>query len=174
MKCMKCKENEANVYITKSINGKVKKECLCERCAGIVHSKQMMNMDKMFAKMFSPSHTFDMFNFRMPRLNDSFFGAFETQDTFFDNMFRDFDNMNNLVIKIKGPDRCKSEPEDTVRTIKEDVDEKKEHIDNNAKNIQKNKKVSLEDLKKQLEIAVKEERYEDAAVLRDKINGYNE
>ena len=26
MKCMKCKQNEANVYITTSINGKVKKE----------------------------------------------------------------------------------------------------------------------------------------------------
>lgn len=174
MKCMKCKENEANVYITTSINGKVKKECLCERCAGMVHSKQMMNMDKLFAKMISPSHTFDMFDFKMPRLNDSFFGAFETQDTFFDNMFRDFDNMNNLVIKIKGPDRCKSEPEDTIRIIKKDNQDKKDNVDNSAKNIEKNKKVSLDDLKRQLENAVREERYEDAAVLRDKINGYNE
>ena len=94
MKCMKCKQNEANVYITTSINGKVKKECLCERCAGMVHSKQMMNMDKLFAKMISPSHAFDMFDFKMPRLNDSFF---ETRDVFFEDMFRDFDNMNNLV-----------------------------------------------------------------------------
>ena len=168
MKCMKCKQNEANVYITSNINGKVKKECLCERCADMVHSKQMMNMDKLFAKMISPSHTFDMFDFKMPRLNDSFF---DKQDIFLEDMFRDFDNMNNLVIKIKGLDRCKSEPEDTIRIIKQ---ENQDNIDNNDKNMQKNKKVSLEELKKELEIAVKEERYEDAAVLRDKINGYNE
>lgn len=171
MKCMKCKQNEANVYITTSINGKVKKECLCERCANMVNSRQMMNMDKMFAKMFSPTHAFDMFDFKMPRLNDSFF---ETQDVFFDDIIRDFDNMNNLVIKLKRPDRCKSEPEDTIRIIKEDSQDKKDNVNNNYRNTQKNKKVSLEDLKKQLEIAVKEERYEDAAVLRDKINGYNE
>ena len=30
------------------------------------------------------------------------------------------------------------------------------------------------DLKENLKKAIKEERYEDAAVLRDKINGYNE
>lgn len=141
MKCMKCNKNEANVYISKNINGKVTKQCLCSECAKDVNMKQFVDIDKVLARMFNSN---EMFN----RSNSMF-------DTFFDD-FAMIDNMFEIPEIIEN-----SEEEDTIR------------IDKNnqvgSKKVSKERKESIDDLKHQLEIAIKEERYEDAAVLRDKI-----
>lgn len=161
MKCMKCKVNNANVYITTNINGNVKKECLCEECAKNVDMQKFMNMDKMLSRMFGSNNRLSMFDMSMPRTTNDFF---ERERILFEDMINDMKQINHVFENMENKRIVKAEPEDTVRMSKGK---------NVIKKPMQNKEDSIEDLKKKLEIAIKEERYEDAAVLRDKINGKN-
>ena len=142
---MKCNRNEANVYISTNINGNVKKEYLCSECAKDVNMKEFMNMDKILSRMFNSNRMLGFDNMLIPTTMHNFF---KDSDMYFDSLFNDFD--------IKPIEK---EIEDTVRIKEENRIDKKEE----------NKKQLQYELKK----AIKEERYEDAAVIRDKINGKN-
>lgn len=176
MLCENCGKKEANVKYSENINGIKREMCLCEEC-----SKKLGITDRM--------------DFRMPSLDfsklfGSFFEDFSTSDfrpllnevkqikcnscesTFEDiintgrygcaNCYDVFeDKMDPILKKLQGANRH------TGRIGKiSDNDVKFEKNEENKNNKSKNK---LEQLQKELKQAIKEERYEDAAKIRDEI-----
>ncbi|MBQ2938702.1 MAG: UvrB/UvrC motif-containing protein [Clostridia bacterium] len=173
MLCENCRKREANVRYSENINGVKKELHLCEEC-----SKKLGITDKM--------------DFRMPSLDFSnFFGSFledfSTPDcmplvnevklikcescgsTFDDiintgrygcaNCYDVFeDRMDPILKKLQGANRHNGRlgkvSDNNVKF------EKKEEINSNNK---------LEKLQEDLKQAIKEERYEDAAKIRDEI-----
>lgn len=156
MKCMKC-NNEANVYITTNINGKVKKEYLCSECAGNMNMKKFLDMDKILAKMFNTNDMLGFNSMIRPATMQDVFGRMSLIDEVFEEVGM-LNNMFDKPVKKAKPRKEDKEVEDTIR-IKEENRIKKTD--------------SIEMLRYELNKAIEEERYEDAAVLRDKINGKN-
>ena len=156
MKCMKC-NNEATVYITTNINGNVKKEYLCSECAGNVDMKKFLDMDKILAKMFSTNDMLDFNSMIRPSRMHDVFGRMSLIDDVFEEIGM-LSHMFDRPVKQTKTRKEDKEVEDTIR-IKEE---------NRIKNTD-----SIQMLKYELNKAIEEERYEDAAVLRDKINGKN-
>lgn len=165
MKCTHCNINEANTHIKRVINGQKEEMYLCEECA-----KELGVMDEFKIEPFSI---------------DSMFG-----DSFFGNLLGTGSSLNSLVGLNRcatcgstfkdivdtghvGCADCYSKFEDRLSPSIEKIHGKVKHI---GKNVTYTEAVdnsyvndSLSHLKEQLKQAVKEQRFEDAAVLRDKI-----
>ena len=177
MKCDNCGIREASVRYSENINGVKRELHLCENC-----SKEL-GMDQM--------------NFSMPIDFSSFFAGMleEFQNTDFIPMF---ENVKEVQCKSCGYrfedilntgklgcancyDTFESRLDPIIRKIQGSnkhvgrLGKIKEHKVNHKpevsqkKTIQQKEKTKCEQLKEELKIAIKEERYEDAAVLRDKI-----
>ena len=150
MLCNNCGKREANVKYTETINGKTRKLNLCEEC-----SKEL-GIDQIdFSMPFDFTGFFDDFmeEFRMPELIP---------------MIGDFDETRimptrKIARRIRENIRNK---EKIGKTIDEKI---------NNRNIQKEngEKTKKEILQEKLEKAIKEERYEDAAKIRDEIAKIN-
>lgn len=180
MLCENCGKREANVRYSENINGVKKEMHLCEEC-----SRKLGITDRM--------------DFRMPALDlSNFFGSFledfSTPDfmpllsevkqikcnscgsTFEDiintgrygcaNCYDVFeDRMDPILKKLQGANRHNGRlGKVSNNNVKLDNNEQKE--DNKKENKVKNK---LEKLQEDLKKAIKEERYEDAAKIRDEI-----
>ena len=174
MRCQHCNQNEANTFIKRNINGHKEELHLCSECA-----KELGVMDE----------------FRMPTMSEMF------GDTFLGNFLgAGVAAMNSLA----GVDRCcscGSSFNDIVQSGRmgcadcyDKFEEKLEpsirktkHIgkfvsyseDNEVKDRAKEESVSqekseLESLQEQMKAAINEQRFEDAAVIRDKIKEIQE
>ena len=177
MLCENCKKREANVRYSKNINGVKKEMHLCEEC-----SRKLGITDKM--------------DFRMPSLDFSnFFGSFledfstpdfmpllnEVKLIKCDSCGSTFDDIINTG--RYGCANCYDVFEDRMDPILKKLQGANRHngrlgkiSDNNIKferkEEQKNQSNSdnkLEKLQNDLKQAIKEERYEDAAKIRDEI-----
>ncbi len=147
MKCNCCKKNEANVFYSETVNGKKAEAYLCNECAEKLGVKvRIPELSGFFGKsFFSPFEAFER----------SFFDdAFSLMNSF-DKSF--FSERAFTPLFITDSEKKDSKAEKT---------EKKEE-----KVLPKNE---LQILKKQLKRAISEERYEDAAVIRDKIKAFSE
>lgn len=185
MLCQNCGKNEANVKYTQIINGVKKEMILCEEC-----SKELGvgNMDFSMPITFS-SFLGDFFDDEKEFL-PSFMAPEKlicdkcgmTYDDFIntgklgcENCYEIFSNKIDPVLKnIHGlnrhvgrgiPDRLNRKIENKDETSTLDTTNKAVAKDS-SKSDQTNK---LEGLKNELKQAIKEERYEDAAKLRDEI-----
>ena len=177
MKCENCGKNEANVKYTQIINGEKKQMFLCEECSeklGIndIHFNMPINFTSFLTDFFDDMNDIAL----MPTLGgmtntlkckncgltwDDFihtgkFGCSNCYDEFesrIDPILQSFQGSNRHIGRlgkvVKG------------NNIKENLDDKMEKEDSNMGKIEK--------LKKDLKQAVKEERYEDAAKIRDEI-----
>ena len=167
MKCTHCHMNEANTHIQKIINGHKEEMYLCEDCA-----KELGVMNEFNLEPFS-------------------------MDNFFGNLIGAGASAFNSLVGINGCPTCGSTLKDIVdfgRVGCSDCYDKFEDrlapsiekIHGNVKHIGKNvtytettnnKKQTVNDtltqLKEELKQAVKEQRFEDAATLRDKIKELN-
>lgn len=150
MKCQSCGKREATVKYYENINGTKKEFHLCSDCGnklGFTH----------FSDIFSPMFV------SIPDFSDNeiikcekcgytlddytktgLFGCSECYNTF-------NENLDELFLKIHGKNRH-------VKCTK--VKTKKKNI---------NKKEQVEELKKQIQELIKQEKYEEAAIIRDKI-----
>lgn len=153
MKCENCGKNQANVKYTQIINGDKKQMFLCEKCSkelGIENINFDMPID------FS-SFLVDFFN---DMYKTSFIPSFSSQAQLKCKQcgleFDDFLHTGNF-----GCNSCYDEFESVVDPIL------KNNIPNDDKISQG--KSEIDDLKEELKKAIKDERYEDAAKLRDKI-----
>ena len=75
MLCERCGKHEANVHITKNINGKVTEMNLCSECAN--RSGEMISFDGMFRDFFSsimPARA-RRFDYRQPYLLNEYAGC---------------------------------------------------------------------------------------------------
>ena len=178
MKCENCGNNEANVKYTQIINGEKKQMFLCEECSeklGIndIHFNMPINFTSFLTDFFNDVNDISF----MPRLGgmsetlrcskcgltwEDFlhtgkFGCSNCYDDFearIDPILRSVQGATNHIGRI-GEIR-------TGNNVKQSLDDKMQTQENdNVKKIDK--------LKEDLKQAIKEERYEDAAKIRDEI-----
>ncbi len=173
MKCQNCNKNEANAFVRKNINGKVTEMHLCSECAaklGIMHDFSVENIfgDTFFGNLLSAG--LDSMNILSSVDRCEYCGS-----TFNDIV------KNGLVGCAHCYDKFSDKLEDSIQKIHG----KTSHIGKNisyteeAESTEEEKpkeeaKDELTDLQDQLKTAIEEQRFEDAAVLRDKIKDINE
>ena len=148
MLCQNCGKNEVNFRYTQVINGEKREIALCDKCAkklgleSLDFSKEIEDLFNMsFAESFLPSFA------RTNMLGSRNLGTIFNNDIFSNPFFGE----------------VSQEPEQIETTSGLSDDEKQNAT---KKNKQENKKQKLES---ELEKAIKEERYEDAAKIRDEI-----
>ena len=180
MMCQNCGKNEVNFRYTQIVNGVKKEMALCDKCARELGLEGLdFNMPINFSSFFS-----DFFNHDIDGFLPSFVGTKELECDNCKMTFDDFANTGEF-----GCGNCYITFEDKITPVLKHLQgssrhEYKEAIDeleyNKSKFAEKQKeekvekKVSkkeeeLSKLKKDLEKAIKEERYEDAAKIRDEI-----
>lgn len=169
MLCQHCNQNEATTHIKKNINGQKEEMHLCSHCAS-----ELGVMDE----------------FRMPGVHDlfgdSFLGNFLGAGVAAMNSLAGVDrcqtcgsSFNDIVGSGHiGCSDCYSKFEEKLEPSIKKIHGKTKHIgkfisyedktENKKEKIQKDD--SVDALRKQLDQAVAEQRFEDAAILRDKIN----
>lgn len=175
MKCENCGNNEANVKYTQIINGEKKQMFLCEECSqklGIndIHFNMPINFTSFLTDFFSDMNDISL----MPTLGENNLLKCSKCGLIWDdflhtgkfgcsNCYDDFESRINPILRsIQGATNHVGRIGNIIQgnNVKQNLDEKMEE----NKNISK-----IEKLKEDLKQAVKEERYEDAAKIRDEI-----
>lgn len=150
MLCNNCGKREANVKYTETINGETRRINLCEECSKKLGIGQIdFNMPFDFTGFFDDF----MEEFRMPELIPMI-GNFEEA----------------RIIPVRKIARRNTENTRNREKIGKAIDEK---INNRNAKKENNEKTKKEILQEKLEKAIKEERYEDAAKIRDEIAKIN-
>lgn len=176
MLCENCGDHEANVKYTQIINGVKKEMLLCEECA---KEKGITNID-----------------FNMPINFSSFLS--DVFDEYSDTSFLpQFTSNNNLKCKKCGLtydefintgkfgcDNCYNIFSDKIDYLVKNLHGSTRHVGRKPKYIKQNEtkvieqvqkeESELEKKKKELKEAIKDERYEDAAKIRDEIKKLEE
>lgn len=172
MICQHCNQNEATTHIKKNINGERTEMHLCSECAkelGVMEDFKMPSMTDFFG--------------------DSFLGNFLGAGVAAMNSLSGVERCGtcgssfNDIVKSGhiGCSDCYDKFEDKLEPSIRKIHGKTKHIgkfvtyDNAVNEPKEEPKVSeLDSLKAQLDKAISEQRFEDAAVLRDKINEMTE
>lgn len=173
MLCQHCNQNEATTYIKSNVNGKKEEMHLCSECA-----RELGVMDE----------------FRMPTINDMF------GDSFLGNFLGAGAAAMNCLIGVERCQSCGSSFNDIVKSGRigcancydmfgeklepsiRKIHGRAKHIgkfinytqDENEAEPQAQEVSEIDSLREQLAKAVSEQRFEDAAVIRDKINELQE
>lgn len=178
MLCQNCGKNQVTFRYTQVVNGVKKELNLCDKCA-----KELGLKDMSFSMPISfSSFLGDFFNAYSDSLLPSFMGTKELQCDNCGTTFEDF--INNGVF---GCDECYETFEDKIEPLLRKIQGSSKHVGRGYKNDDptskvNNKKVEIkeeskedktktkiESLQKDLQKAIKDERYEDAAKIRDEI-----
>lgn len=183
MLCENCGKREANVRYTENINGRRRELNLCEECSQKLGVGQMdfsMPIDfSSFLGGFMDELTTPSF---MPMLNTLKQNKCNNCGSTFDDImntgmlgcqdcYNTFDDeLDSIIKKLQGSNRHVGRIGkiiDKKIDEKEGKESKKTDLKNETNNKTKEDKKIL--LKRDLEQAIKEERYEDAAKIRDEI-----
>lgn len=184
MLCQNCGKNEANVRYTQIINGVKKETILCEECSkklgvGNIDFSMPISFSSFLGDFFDDEKEF-LPSFMAPEklvcdkcgmtyedfINTGKFGCENCYEIFsnkIDSVLKNIHGLNRHVGRGI-PDRLNRKTENknetsAVKTSKEPLDEDNVTIQDNH----------LKQLKDDLKQAIQEERYEDAAKLRDEI-----
>lgn len=188
MKCQNCNKNEANVRYTEVINGKKKEMMLCEECSeklGInnkINFNMPIDFSSFFGGMLEDPDFMPLFpevkELKCDNCNMSFddfintgkLGCSKCYDVF-------YEKLDPILKRIHGSNRYlgRKVGKKIDNGLNDENNEKKiiksNEKENNSSELNKNKKELLEeDLKK----AIIDERYEDAAKIRDEIKALKE
>ena len=196
MLCQNCGKNEANVRYTQIVNGVKKEMILCEDCArklGIGNFKMRMplHFSNLLGNLFEdydegllPSFIkensrecdscgtlYDDF------INTGLLGCADCYDMFEDRLDPMLKNIQGNTKHIgRKPlninEKMKNIGDNFSRNKAEEKNSAKESVgsQNNSENNKENdKQEKIQELNKELSKAIEEERYEDAAKIRDKI-----
>lgn len=190
MKCENCGQNEANIKYTQIINGVKKEMQLCSKCSeqlgiGNLNFDMPMNISNFFADFlgdvqnqneFIPSisqkeelkcqqcgMTYEEF------LKSGKFGCGNCYETFsakIDQILKNIHNGNRHTGRKGIPNNTKinEKQENIEKTLKNQNQGNNDLVDKSTESLSKLEKLQLD-----LKNAIKEERYEDAAQIRDKI-----
>ena len=180
MLCQNCGKNEVNFRYTQIINGVKKEMALCDKCAKELGLEKMdFNMPINFASFLG--------DFLEDYDSENFLPSFTKTNTLKCNKcgmtYDEFVNKGKF-----GCDNCYNVFEERINPVLKNIHGSSEHIGRNSKLIDKitskkeevkeklqdikekhEEKDELKKLKDDLKKAIKEERYEDAAKLRDEI-----
>ena len=183
MLCDNCGKREANVRYTENINGKVKELNLCEECSkklGIGQMDFSMPMD--FSNFFGdfmeeftkPEWMPLLSNVKTLTCNNcgyTFDDIVNTGKLGCPNCYDVFESELDPIIKrIQGTNRHVGR---IGKIIDNKIDEKYSKDKKEQDSNKKEGKTKLEQLQEDLKTAIKEERYEDAAKIRDEIKKCN-
>ena len=188
MKCENCGKNEANVKYTQIINGDKKQMFLCEECSEKLGIGHTFNMPIDFSSFLGDF--FNDFN------EEAFIPTLEPQpklqckkcgllfDDFLhtgkfgcSNCYTEFENMIDPILKnIQSANRHIGRIGELTEGMEIEENSNDERVQNNYnKEISKQKpKNELDVLKEKLQKAIEDERYEDAAKIRDEIKKMEE
>jgi protein arginine kinase activator len=184
MLCDNCGKNEANIKYTQIINGVKKEMNLCEKCGAELGITDMQfDMPINFSNFLGDFFTEFQENGFFPELRQknelkcnicgsSFDDIISTGKFGCSNCYDVFsDSIDEIIKKIQGSNRHtgrlgKVVKRDNTRNsnYNESEEDKKGKVSKKDDN-----KTELEKLQYELKQAIKEERYEDAAKIRDKI-----
>lgn len=190
--CQNCGKHEANVRYTQIINGVKKEMALCEACSKKLGIETDMHFDfnmpidipsflgtilgdyehTEFMPSFMPTKELQCDNCHMTYdelIESGKFGCSNCYETFSDRidpMLKNLQGSNRHVGRKAGGWETKEEKGVTKETV-----QNKSKIKTENQKVEKDK---VEELKEKLKQAIKEERYEDAAKLRDEIKKQEE
>lgn len=155
MKCQNCKQHEANFHYTSNVNGKVTEQHLCQECATTME-------DSVFAKTQNDMRSSQLG--LQPLFSSSpFFGRNNMWDDMTRSFFSDFWQMpqvvmiNPAIVQQGQPNVPNVESSPGEQSIPSDAGDKYK------------KRRELNKLRSEMKAAVKEEKFERAAELRDQI-----
>ncbi len=177
MLCDNCGKREANVRYSENINGRKKELHLCEECSKKLGIENMdFNMPIDFSSFFGGLLEDFGTNDFMPLFNEvkqlkcdncgyTFEDIVNTGKLGCENCYSVFENrLDPIIKKIQGSNKHVGR---TGKIIDSKISEK---INNKDSKTENNKDVSkVEKLQNDLKKAIKEEKYEEAAKIRDKI-----
>lgn len=185
MLCQNCGNNEANVKYTQIVNGVKKEMILCEDCADKLGIKSLkLNMPIHFSNFLE-----DFFDdYGSEQLLPSFIKEKHNECTNCGKLYNEFietgflgcpecydifgDRLDAVLKNIQG--NCKHIGRKPLNIAEKLNNVGENKVNAGSKKEEKNNKGSeLETLQNDLDKAIKEERYEDAAVIRDKIKKLN-
>ena len=183
MICDNCGKNNANVKYTQIINGKKKEMYLCDNCSKMLGINNItFNMPISFSSMlgglFDEIENAEIF----PKLNpvqelkcnncnltfeeflqNGKFGCAECYNSF-------GENVDEILKRIQGNNRHIGRLGKIENMTQQDNVEKTDNANNEkVRNENSENQNKIEQLKSNLKDAIKEERYEDAAKIRDEI-----
>ena len=177
MKCENCGKNNANVRYTQIINGEKKQMFLCEECSeklGIndIHFNLPINFTSFLSDFFNDVNDFNLIpniggtnNLKCSKCGLEWDDFLHTGKFGCSNCYSDFElRIDPILRSLQGATNHIGRIGDikTGNEIKQNLDDKVQ--------VQENKNISkLDKLKEDLKQAIKEERYEDAAKIRDLI-----
>ena len=183
MKCQNCGKNEVTFHYTQVINGVKKEMNLCDNCAKELGLKDMsFNMPINFSSFLS-----DFFNDYSDNLLPSFMGTQTLQCKKCGTTFDDFvnsgefgcgscydifeDRITPILKNLQGASRHTGRGYRKIASNNENEENEFATNTKATKNVSKetSKENKLGKLQKDLQKAIKEERYEDAAKIRDEI-----
>lgn len=187
MLCDNCGRREANVRYSENINGKVRELNLCEECSKKLGISNMdFNMPIDFSSFFGEFMDY----FDKPEFMPLFSNVKTLKCNNCGNTFEDIANtgklgceecydvfgekLDNIIRKIQGANHHVGR---TGKIIDSKIDEKlqekniedKNKIESQSSENKSEENKELQELKSKLKQAIKEEKYEEAAKLRDQI-----
>ena len=173
MNCENCGRNYANVRYTQIINGNKSEMFLCEECSkalGIQNIDLSIDFSSLLGDVLSSFEQESIFpnllntkNLRCKRCNYSFEDFINTGKFGCEDCYLEFEERIDPILRsIQGSNRHigrigKIENADLIK------EEKWSELEKETPNSE------IKKLKQDLKIAIKEENYEEAAILRDKI-----
>lgn len=170
MLCQNCRKNEVNFHYTQIINGMKKEVALCSQCAKKLGIKTLdfsipVSFKSMLGDFFNGTREETILPNMMESENLQLLKAISDFNIFDIDMYPEIEEIENIDKQknIKGIRSTLTSEE--KKNVAEDV----EKISRKRKTENK-KEDKIKELKYKLELAIKEERYEDAARLRDEIN----
>ena len=187
MLCDNCGKREANVRYSESINGMKKEMNLCEECArklGITNQfdfKMPLDFPNFFGSFledFSDHEFMPLFEetktARCDNCGTTFEDIVNTGRLGCANCYEAFgDKLDAILKRLQGSSRHVGRLEETFNNSK--IENRENNTSENKKEIKDEKQDSkLEKLQEDLKSAIKEERYEDAAKIRDEIKKLKE
>lgn len=154
MLCQYCKEREATIHMTQSVNGVISKVDMCAQCANKQNLNFMDNFgfSNLFSEFFSHKASIqDAFDMICPSCNGSFQRFRENKLVGCEDCYTTFsEQMEPIVLDVQGSTihegKIPSHADEKVREAHE-----------------------LKQMKKELDDAVAREDYEKAAELRDRM-----
>lgn len=166
MLCEKCKRNEANIYITKIVNGEKQRKALCDKCA-----KEMQVLDfNGDLEMNNPFYIKDVLGGILDLIgnNPNYINNLK-QDLICKNCGTSYDEFKKSG--LLGCDECYVNFDEALNNVIKRVQQNTEHIGKIP--VSKGKEISIKrqinKLKEQLQKVIALEEYERAAEIRDEI-----
>ncbi len=158
MLCQNCKMHEATNHIHSVVNGIVRDAYLCSECAGSMHNKTVTHGDlfELLSSFLSNERESTVNTVKCECCGSSFEQISKSGRVGCGNCYKTFEKqLEPALVRIHG------------RTSH--VGKRLNNVDINSSYCSENKEDTIIKLKEELKIAIANEEYEKAAVIRDKI-----